>query len=232
MAQKITKVNTNKDELTVPCKHNHVFEVFLFVNPLGDTCLNCEEEVLKFVQQTDKKVYFRFITTNDMQTFNNFVKATDKTMSIKERNNLYLAHQEVCKAYKAALLQGKKVGREYLMKIQDYFGRQRNTYSHDKMMELAKETRLDIDMWLQDMDSDLANKSMIADAKLARQMQISVNPTVVIFDNMNYKYGLKVDSNITKDYLEHLTNQMMIHSEKAAEKNEQQAKPRLSCIKK
>lgn len=231
MAQKITQVNNHKDQAPVACKHNHVFEVFLFVNPLGDTCLNCEEEVMKFVNQTDKKVYFRFITTSDMQTFNRYVKATNKSLSLNERNELYLAHQEVCKAYKAALLQGKKVGQEYLMKIQNYFGRQGHPYSHEKMLELAQSKRLDMDMWLQDMDSALTKESMVADAKLARQMQIAENPTVVIFDNINYHYGLKIESNITLENLESLTNQMMRHSEESLDEARKNTS-KLTCIKK
>lgn len=231
MAQKITQVNNHKDQAPVACKHNHVFEVFLFVNPLGDTCLNCEEEVMKFVNQTDKKVYFRFITTSDMQTFNRYVKATNKSLSLNERNELYLAHQEVCKAYKAALLQGKKVGQEYLMKIQNYFGRQGHPYSHEKMLELAQSKRLDMDMWLQDMDSALTKESMVADAKLARQMQIAANPTVVIFDNINYHYGLKIESNITLENLESLTNQMMRHSEESLDEARKNTS-KLICIKK
>lgn len=231
MAQKITQVNNHNDQAPVACKHNHVFEVFLFVNPLGDTCLNCEEEVMKFVNQTDKKVYFRFITTSDMQTFNRYVKATNKSLSLNERNELYLAHQEVCKAYKAALLQGKKVGQEYLMKIQNYFGRQGHPYSHEKMLELAQSKRLDMDMWLQDMDSALTKESMVADAKLARQMQIAANPTVVIFDNINYHYGLKIESNITLENLESLTNQMMRHSEESLDEARKNTS-KLICIKK
>lgn len=231
MAQKIVQTNSSKKTTPGACKHNHVFEVFLFVNPFGDTCLNCEEEVLKFVQQTDKKVYFRFITTSDMQTFNNYIKELDKPLSLADRNSLYLAHQEVCKGYKAALLQGKKVGREYLMKIQDYFGRQGNPYSHEKMLELAQSTRLDTDMWLQDIHSDLTQESIVADAKLARQMQISANPTVVVFDNINYKYGFKLEENITLENLEYLTDQMMIPSEEAMDQ-EMHQKPILTCIKK
>lgn len=229
MAQKITQTNNSKKLEPGVCKHNHVFEVFLFVNPLGDACLNCEEEVLKFVQQTDKKVYFRFITTSDMQTFNNYIKALDKPISLAERNTLYLAHQEVCKGYKAALLQGKKVGREFLMKIQDYFGRQGNPYSHEKMLEIAQSNRIDTDMWLQDFNSDLTNESIVADAKLARQMQISANPTVVVFDNINYKYGFKIEENITLDNLENLTDQMMVHSEEDLDQDFNQ-KPTLTCI--
>jgi predicted DsbA family dithiol-disulfide isomerase len=231
MAQKLTQTNAGKDSGIVPCQHNHVFEVFLFVNPLGDACLTCEEEVLKFVNQTDNKVYFRIITTSDMHTFNNYVKALDRPLTLAERNELYLAHQEVCKAYKAALLQGKKVGRGFLMNIQEYFGRQGNPYTHEKMLELAQASRLDMEMWQQDIDSDLTKKGLVADAKLARQMQISVNPTVVIFDNINYKYGLKVESNITQESLESLTNQMMMKSEEAMTL-EAKNSPRLTCIKK
>lgn len=231
MAQKITETNNSKKLTPGACKHNHVFEVFLFVNPLGDTCLNSEEEVLNFVRHTDKKVYFRFITTSDMQTFNNYIKTLDNPLSLNDRNSLYLAHQEVCKGYKAALLQGKKVGREYLMKIQDYFGRQGNPYSKEKMLEIAGTTRLDIEMWLQDINSDLTQESIIVDAKLAHQMQISANPTVVIFDNINYQYGFKLEENITLDNLEYITDQMMIHSEEDINQTFAN-KPQLTCIKK
>ena len=99
------------------------------------------------------------------------------------------------------------------------------------MLELASTTRLETEMWLQDIDSDLTQESIVVDAKLARQMQISANPTVVVFDNINYKYGFKLEENITLDNLEYLTDQMMIHSEEDIDQ-EFVDKPQLTCIKK
>ena len=66
------------------------------------------------------------------------------------------------------------------MKIQDYFGRQSNPYSHEN----AKNLTVLIRTWLQDIHSDLTQESIVVDAGCC-QMQISANPTVAVFD-INY----------------------------------------------
>ncbi|WP_195852528.1 DsbA family protein [Aerococcus sanguinicola] len=190
--------------------HDHVFELFLFVNPMGSNCHSCEEEVLDFMEHTDKRVYYRFIACNDFRLFNEYLKQKNWTkLSLGERNRLYCHMHQIAVGYKAALLQGKKVGRQFLMTMQEHFGLAEEEFTKERMLELAKEARVDLEMWQEDIDSGSALKSYHTDLKIAQQMKIRSNPSLVIFDNLDFRYSLKLDQDITKDNLDYITDQMI-----------------------
>ena len=81
---------TNNKTLESDAPH-HIFELFLFVNPIGKTCLNCEREVMQFVHDTDKKVYIRFIASNNFQVFSNSLKNKENKSSIIKHNLSFLS---------------------------------------------------------------------------------------------------------------------------------------------
>lgn len=202
----------NKNSLSgQPTSHQHVFELFLFVNPMGSTCLNCEKEILSFIENTDKKVYFRFITYHDFHLFNEYLKSQNmKNISVEERNTLYQAMYRISLGYKAALLQGKKIGRAFLMKMQKHFGEQREDYSSSRMKELTRQIpRLDVEMWEEDIESGLAKRDYASDINIARQMNIKKYPSLVIFDNLNFRYGVRIEEPVTAESLELIMDQMI-----------------------
>lgn len=211
-------INNNDDQSihhNPTASHQHIFEFFLFVNPMGTSCLDCEKEVLSFIENTDKKIYFRIITYHDFHLFNDYLKSRNmNNLSIEDRNKLYQAMYHISIGYKAALLQGKKIGRTFLMKMQEHFGNQNEVFSFNRMKELASNlNRFDISMWEEDMSLGMTKEDYSNDLKLARQMQITSNPSLVIFDNQNFRYGVRIEENITAENLDIIANQMINNSE-------------------
>ncbi|AMB99631.1 hypothetical protein AWM75_06375 [Aerococcus urinaehominis] len=185
----------------------NIFELFLFVNPLGSACYNCEQEILKFISETDKRVFFRFITFHNFQLVNQYLAMSkQETLSLADRNILFKTMQQVALGYRAALFQGKKLGREYLLRMQKHFSILGEEYSLERSIALMADTKLDIDMFLEDIESDFVKEDYLNDQKLAMQMQIRTNPSLVLFDNNNFQYGLRIESDITADHLHKLTS--------------------------
>lgn len=185
--------------------HEHLFELFLFVNPLDSDSLAAEEQLLAFIKQSDANVYFRLICYHDYPCMQEYVQKQKRTHhSTEECNHLFLSIYQLALGYKAALFQGKKRGRKMLLEMQRAFVNDGQAYSLERMSAIAKQVGLDVDMWLDDLHSDRVKRDYQEDVQLARQMEITSQPSLVVFDSLNFKYGVKVEDVMSADEIEAL----------------------------
>ena len=99
--------------------HEKIFELFLFVNPLGTYCYRCENELLKFVRNSEFKVHYHFLTFHNLQTVNQYMKNQKLPVTdLDLRNDIYMKIYDASLSYKAALLQGKRLGHQFLIELQ------------------------------------------------------------------------------------------------------------------
>ena len=99
--------------------HEKIFELFLFVNPLGTYCYRCENELLKFVRNSEFKVHYHFLTFHNLQTVNQYMKNQKLPVTdLDLRNDIYMKIYDAALSYKAALLQGKRLGHQFLIELQ------------------------------------------------------------------------------------------------------------------
>lgn len=180
-----------------------IYEGFLFVNPICSRSYHCEQEVFRFMQETDKRFYLRVIAVTNLglcQKF--FTHMLGPKMTLAEKNKLYQAVQAIAMGYKAALLQGKKCGREYLLAMQKYFGEEKQPYSKEAMAQQLEHLKMDTEMFWEDIASGEAKASLAQDMHLANQMEITCTPSLVLFNNINCQYGIKIDGGLTTEELE------------------------------
>mgnify|MGYP000854233680 CR=1 FL=1 len=112
-------MSTSKTKnLSERTSHEKIFELYLFVNPLGSYCYRCENELLKFVRNSEFKVHYQFVTFHNLQTVNQYMKnqKLDET-DLDLRNEIYTRIYDAALSYKAALLQGKRPGRQFLFEF-------------------------------------------------------------------------------------------------------------------
>jgi len=194
-----SKQNTT-DSISSP---QQIFELYLFVNPIGYKCYRTEQEVLKFMSSLDgPKVHFRFITFHNFNTVTQYMKRLnlpEKDLTL--RNQIYSSIYDASLAYKAALMQGKKRGRSFLLHLQKALADGKTPYSNELLAEVAAKAKLDVDMFFEDKESPFVKSSYEADQHIAQEMNIKTNPSLVIFDNLNYQYGLLLEDNITAEVL-------------------------------
>lgn len=181
-----------------------IYELYLFVNPIGLKCYRTEQEVLRFIEdREDIKIHFRFITFHNFNTVTQYMKRLNlPANNLQLRNQMYYSIYDASLAYKAALMQGKKRGRKFLLLLQKELTTNPKEYGIDLLTEVAKGARLDVEMFLEDKVSGFVKSSYEADQHIAQEMNIQSNPSLVIFDNYNQQYGVLLEDTITYDLIE------------------------------
>lgn len=204
---KITMLAKSNETTHSNSNFKRIIEIYLFVNPIGSKCYTSEKEVLSFVEGLEEKVHFRFIPFHNLQTvtkYMQFHQLPEKNLAF--RNEICTSTYEASLAYKAALMQGKKKGRAYLMQLQSELVENNALFSEKLLTQVADKVNLDVAMFIEDKDSDFAKASYEEDQRIAREMKIENNPSMVIFDNQNDDYGLLVEDCISVDMLKKLCN--------------------------
>lgn len=175
------------------------FEFYLFVNPLGKECYESEQELLRCLNQISSKVDVNILTYHNHQAIHKFLdQINHQNCDLSIKNYYYRMVYRASLAYKAANLQGRKLGRKYLGLLQESFNENITNFKPQTLMEIAKETGLDLEIFKQDLDSDFVRQLFLRDQKIAREMNISQTPTLVIFQNENQGDGIIIREKITK----------------------------------
>lgn len=191
---------------------NCVFDLYLFVNPLGPYCYQCEKELLSFIEGFPYKAYFRFITFHNLSTVTTYMKRKGlDTTNIDLRNTISTNIYDAALSYKAALLQGKKVGQQFLIALQHAVNVEGIPYSQALVDQLVRETGLDATIFYEDKHSDLVRMEYENDQLIAHEMHIQRNPSLVIFNNVNHEYGVLLDQEISAHTIEQVCLQLFSH---------------------
>lgn len=165
-------------------RHNgvsKVFEMFLFVNPLGSQCYRCEQEVFKLIDLVASDIDLHILPFHNQYIVENFMNQSGiPATNLKQRNYVYNTVYRASLAYKAACLQGKRIGRHYLMRIQESTDGDITKFTKETALELAQEVGLDIEIFRQDLKSDFVKQLFIKDQKIANDMLVETSPALVI----------------------------------------------------
>ena len=199
-------MSTSKTKnLSERTSHEKIFELYLFVNPLGSYCYRCENELLKFVRNSEFKVHYQFVTFHNLQTVDQYMKnqKLDET-DLDLRNEIYTRIYDAALSYKAALLQGKRPGRQFLFELQHQIHHHNRNYSKELLDEILDNIEIDKKMFYEDKASKLVHQEYEKDQQIAQEMMVETNPSLVIFDNLNQQYGVILHQNINADIIEHV----------------------------
>lgn len=187
--------------------HEKIFELFLFVNPLGTYCYRCENELLKFVRNSEFKVHYHFLTFHNLQTVNQYMKNQKLPVTdLDLRNDIYMKIYDAALSYKAALLQGKRLGHQFLIELQQQIHQQKREYNDDLLEKILNKVEIDKKMFYEDKSSSAVKKAYDRDLQIAQEMNVTHTPSLVIFDNSNQPYGLLLASSITAETIAEICN--------------------------
>ena len=182
-----------------------IFDCYLFINPLGKQCYKCEQEVMKFIERTPHKVHVHFLPFHNFKSVTQYMKnnqLNDKNIDL--RNEIYTKIYDASLSYKAAQLQGKKLGRAFLMELQTQLHLLHKEYTPELLQEIIQIIGLDEKMFYEDKASKLVHQEYEKDQQIAQEMMVEMNPSLVIFDNLNQQYGVILHQNINADIIEHV----------------------------
>lgn len=174
-----------------------MLEVYLFVNPLGARCMRSEQNIMRLADHLNSKVSFQFVPLLNQQIIE---QALPERHSLAQRNAYFNVYYQAILAYKAALFQGKRKGRKFLLDMQTAVVNNHQQFSQELAVEVAKDCHLDLDMFTEDCDSDLAKQAFQTDQKMAAEMKIEQSSSAVIFNCDVSQCGLLLND-VTYDSL-------------------------------
>lgn len=160
-----------------------LIEIYLFVNPIGERCLSVERKVLNLIEQQELKVQLRLIPLMNLYTISDVMKHQGTcTKNIKARNQLSKDIYAASLDFKAAQLQGKKRGRDFLIRLQEEVGVNGQRYSKKLAQDLIQEVGGDLEMFIEDRESEFVSEAFLSDQQIAHEMKIKCHPSAVIYN--------------------------------------------------
>ena len=182
-----------------------MIEIHLFVNPLGMKCYRCEQDVMRIDHDLAKtKFNYQFIPLINLYTIQDTLHRYGLSTSHQQRVSELL--YQISLDFKAALFQGGKRGRKYLLQLQTELINQKQTYSLELATMVANKVGLDLEMFLTDRKSALARKAFLADQKMANELKVIRTATAVVFDTNEPEYGVMINDFDYDSLLECLQN--------------------------
>lgn len=171
-----------------------MLEVYLFINPLGSRCMKSEKCILRLADQIFGNISYQFIPLLNPQMIDQHLKATNQDChDLNLRNEQFNLHYRTILDYKAALFQGKKKGRLFLLNLQNQIVDQGQPYSDKLVLEVAKHVHLDLEMFSEDRQSELARRAFQADQRLASEMNVADPSTAILYNADVSDYGLMLE---------------------------------------
>ncbi|AMV66286.1 hypothetical protein ADU72_0337 [Pediococcus damnosus] len=169
-----------------------MLDVYLFVTPWDEQCIQSEKVMIDFVQNVDQKVSFQIIPMLNMQIIQSYLHNT-KNKSYDSYNRLSEDMYNMILDYKAALFQCKRHGRNFLKLIQQEINSNHLPYSKQLGSEIAERAKLDLEMFENDRRSKLARDAFKADQRTASEMNVAISPAAVIFNDDGDDCGILVE---------------------------------------
>ncbi|TQS75804.1 DsbA family protein [Ornithinibacillus gellani] len=184
-------------------------ELYVFIDPLCPECWSLEPYLKKLSIEYGRFFTIRPIVSGNLHPMNNdqfeqpkrlrdIWEKTAKRTGMSCDGDLWIENPiffawSASLAIKAAELQGKKAGRIFLRKIQEkLFLQKQNVTEEAVLLACARDAKLDIEEFKKDLHSSSAKKALQCDLKLTREMDIDYIPTIVFFNQMIEKEGIKI----------------------------------------
>ncbi|MDU5334390.1 DsbA family protein [Enterococcus sp.] len=172
-----------------------MIEIYLFVNPIGKKCLSIERRIIDLIQEYDMKIQLRLIPIMNLKTVSEFMQrigASEKDTQL--RTELSQEIHSAALDVKAAQLQGKKRGRDFLVELQKTVGEQKQPYSKKLAIQLFTKVGGDLEMFLEDRHSAFVQEAFLSDQQIAHDMEITSHPSAVIYNyGKDYDAGIRIE---------------------------------------
>ena len=180
-----------------------MFELFLFINPLGLSCFQLENKIKLLAEELDLEIcvnYLPLVTLDSMKAdmvkrnwnFNTVINLAHYHEASLSAQNLYYAIQ---------IAYGKKRARKFLFNLQKKLSCGKEEYSFDLAKKLISDLKLDLKKIEGVKQDDCLKNAIGQDQQLAKKFHINSLPSAVIFDDAVDDSGLLLDGEPSLDEL-------------------------------
>ena len=183
-------------------------EIYAFIDPLCFDCWSLEPILKKLQLEYGNLISIKHVLSGKLSFFQTCKKTPYSQVHSKFSRNTtykftkhdYIIQQNeanipynACIAIKAAELQGRKRGTQYLRKLREfYFLKKKDISNMSVLLECARKANIDIEEFLQDITSHTAAKLFQNDKHLTSEMGVQEIPSLVFFNENIEEEGIKV----------------------------------------
>lgn len=172
-------------------------EIYFFHDPLCSKCWDFDTYLKKLSIEYGRFFTIRSVIVNHLMVLNvqnspfgSMHAFGNQTSYPQQTEASYLS---IIQAIKAAELQGKNAGRNFLRRIQEhYFVLKNNIQDLSILIRCAKDSNLDVEEFLRDLNSESAKRASQCDLRVTKEMEVDQTPTVVFFNHLGEEDGIKV----------------------------------------
>ena len=189
-------------------------EMYVFIDPLCPECWSLNPYLKKLTLE-----YGRFFTLIPIisSVFVSSSKRHKRSTYYSDRNDGKFKRPIpvtcpwiVPLAVKAAEIQGKRAGKTFLRKLQQkLFWHHVDVTEESKLYEIAKEAKLAVEEFKEDLYSASAKKAYQCDFKLMQEMEIEHVPTIVFINHFSDEQGIKITGIYPYEVYEHVLQETL-----------------------
>ncbi|MFC7685636.1 DsbA family protein [Ureibacillus sp. GCM10028918] len=191
-----------------PASTTKPIELYIFIDPLCKKALTMQTVLRKLQLEYDHYFTWRYILSTKLASLNTLGRRTKGCMTGTELDITHPALPSI--AVKAAELQGKRASARFLLKLQEHaLLKTKEVTSYSALIEIAKESNIDIDEFISDFGSKEAARAFQCDLHITREMEIEEVPSIVFFNECIEDEGLKVSGMYTYEVYVQILQEMM-----------------------
>ncbi|MGG3573301.1 ClpXP adapter SpxH family protein [Bacillus gobiensis] len=204
-------------------------EIFMFIDPTNPECWDLEPAIKKLKILYGRFFSLRPIVIVSIATLNNKTKKKNLSRDNMEavsampcdaglQNDSPSASYNISLALKAAELQGRKAGLQFLRNLQEVlFVKKQDITKEKTLLQIAEMARLDVKEFKKDLHSANAITALQCDIKIAAEMDVKELPTLAFFNTRYKDEGLKVSGNYPYSIYEEVLFEMLDERPKPSE---------------
>lgn len=175
-----------------------MFELFLFINPIGIYCFDVEQKVQRVAQQLQLDVRVHYVLLVDVSIMTDDIcRRRCEAQKIAEPiRYTQIASQALHYFHAIKLAYGNKRAREFLLNLQTILKCDAGCYNDDLPKHIAEHLHLNWTTISDLLGSADIQESIIKDQQIARQWHVESAPTSVIFNDDNDEGGIMLEGRI------------------------------------
>lgn len=180
-----------------------MFEIFLFINPIGIYCYDTEKLIRNTVDELGIDVCYHYIPiANVCLVKDDIIRRRKDGQKLPDISSISTVTYEALRNYHAIKLSyGNKKARRYLYELQKYLSKDVSVYSPELFQKIIDKLNIKASTINTIKQGDYLRASIEDDQKLANQWNIKSTPTIVLFDENDDQNGVLLDGPVSQQGL-------------------------------
>ena len=180
-----------------------MFEIFLFINPIGIYCYDTEKLIRNTVDELGIDVCYHYIPiANVCLVKDDIIRRRKDGQKLPDISSISTVTYEALRNYHAIKLSyGNKKARRYLYELQKHLSKDVSVYSPELFQKIIDKLNIKASTINTIKQGDYLRASIEDDQKLANQWNIKSTPTIVLFNENDDQNGVLLDGPVSQQGL-------------------------------